>query len=67
MIIELLQFTLFFIVLIIVLLWILTIKEQLKKDDKILYENIKDFHKGIHSKKCYCIQCNTNKEGRVTK
>ena len=31
MILELLQFTLFFIVFIIVLLWILTIKEQLKQ------------------------------------
>jgi len=30
MVLELLQFTLFFIVFIIVLLWILTIKEQLK-------------------------------------
>jgi len=34
MIIELLQFTLFFIVLMIVLLWIFTIKEQLKQGKK---------------------------------
>ena len=37
------------------------IKKQLKKDDSILYENLKDFHMGIHSNKCYCIKCNTNK------
>tara|TARA_R110002050_G_scaffold187774_1_gene322152 strand:- start:865 stop:1068 length:204 start_codon:yes stop_codon:yes gene_type:complete len=67
MIDQILDFTFFYIVFIIVLLWILTIKEQLKKDDKILYENIKDFHKGIHSKKCFCVECNITNKKEVKK